>query len=106
MKRSMVQKKKEHKVEIPPKPEVYYIPTPSSSIPPRVARLCRIVNLERSLKSSLVLFRNQQKKHMYRATGASAKIVLQGVNCITKKLISCSIPNIFAMKQVASIQNI
>ena len=56
MKRSMVQKKKEHKVEIPPKPEVYYIPTPSSSIPPSVARLCRIVNLERSLKNSLVLY--------------------------------------------------
>ncbi len=93
-------------VEVPPKPDIYYKPTPSTSITPTVARLCRLVNLERSLKSSLVLFRNQQKKHMYRATGASAKIVLQGVNCITKKLISCSIPNIFAMKQVASIQNI
>ena len=56
IKRSMVQKKKERKEEITPKPEFYYKPTPSTSIPPRVARLCRIVNLERSLKNSLVLY--------------------------------------------------
>jgi hypothetical protein len=63
-----------------PKPEVYFKPTPSSSIPPRVARLCRIVNLERSLKSSLVLY-NQK---------STAEAHVKSDRCKCKKCIARS----------------
>ena len=49
-------------VDIPPKPDIYYKPTPSTSITPKVARLCRLVILERCLKSSLVLYNEKSTK--------------------------------------------
>ena len=68
VKRSVVRRKIERKVDkpkkkkskqIPPKQAMYYQPTPSTLIPPPVARLCRLANLERSLKQSLLMFEQQ-----------------------------------------------
>ena len=63
--RGKAHKKKEKMVDIPPKPDIYYKPTPSTSITPTVAKLCRLANIERCLKSSLVLYNEKSTKEAH-----------------------------------------